>query len=408
MFMNPAIPGIPVYLTGGIIITGAFEPRMGFWPACAFACACAWGCKMITWPFQQIGFGVWMSHHVAIRRACAVNSVTIRAVKRILKVPGLSWHKVCVLVGGWDWPVSVLPGILRLSVIQMMIGASPCAFLSVPLSLSGAFFLRPDDAVLYSAASTMFAVATITQFVALGLALHYIEKEAFEHYDELVNEPPDLEVLALDKLEEKSDALFAKYTDWHGKFRHFPVWMKINMTIGAVAGALSCYLLTFLTCFNDFSITDKIDEKLGGKITNIVRLPGWIALALSGLSILCYILWRLWLCVRISNMTDADQKESATTYRLASQIDLTHLRTEVQIHPKETPAGEPKAAELDNAPVAVAAAAAAEVKPSPAQVEGKTPPPTISEGAEPKTPTSASVELQSLTKDKAVADAKVD
>jgi hypothetical protein len=49
-----------------------------------------------------------------------VNSVTIRAVKKILSKPGMSLEKVYILVGGPDWPTSVLTGILKLKLSQVM------------------------------------------------------------------------------------------------------------------------------------------------------------------------------------------------------------------------------------------------------------------------------------------------
>ena len=59
--------------------------------------------------------------YISVRRFVGVNSVTIRAVKKILSKPGMSLEKVFILVGGPDWPTSVLTGILRLSLSQVRV-----------------------------------------------------------------------------------------------------------------------------------------------------------------------------------------------------------------------------------------------------------------------------------------------
>lgn len=68
-----------------------------------------------------------------------VNSQAIRAMRVVLSEKGFSANKVYVLVGGPDWPVSVLCGILGLDVLPMLIGSLPVATLVVPTALTGAF-----------------------------------------------------------------------------------------------------------------------------------------------------------------------------------------------------------------------------------------------------------------------------
>ena len=49
----------------------------------------------------------------------------IKAIRLILEEPGLTTAKVSILVGGPDWPTSVLTGILKLPAAGMQIGTLP-------------------------------------------------------------------------------------------------------------------------------------------------------------------------------------------------------------------------------------------------------------------------------------------
>ena len=57
---------------------------------------------------------------------------TMTSVKEILETKGLGMGKVMILIGGPDWPTSVLTGILNLSYVQMLIGSLPVILLTGP------------------------------------------------------------------------------------------------------------------------------------------------------------------------------------------------------------------------------------------------------------------------------------
>ena len=86
--------GVPVYLAGGVIITSAGQPLLGFWMAATLCVAVCFGIKVLAICMQQKGFGESMSGFVRIRYTVGVNSVTIRAIQRILEQPGLKKDKV--------------------------------------------------------------------------------------------------------------------------------------------------------------------------------------------------------------------------------------------------------------------------------------------------------------------------
>merc|ERR1712216_42420 len=105
MFMLPPVPGVPVYFADGIIVVQAAQSFMGYVGACVFMCVVGLSIKLIAVALQQKAIGEQMGHSVAIRQAVGVNSVTIKAIRLILAQPGLTVDKVCVLVGGPDWPI---------------------------------------------------------------------------------------------------------------------------------------------------------------------------------------------------------------------------------------------------------------------------------------------------------------
>ena len=113
MFLNPFIPGLPVYLTGGILLTGPrFQDAFGGdarYPgsyAAALACAIAF-CfflKLSAAFMQQKLIGERLGRRVWVRSLVGVNSVDDARARKILLAPGLDFAKVCVLVGGRTGP----------------------------------------------------------------------------------------------------------------------------------------------------------------------------------------------------------------------------------------------------------------------------------------------------------------
>merc|ERR1711871_1744195 len=96
-----------------------------------------------------------------------VNSVTIRAIRKILSSPGLSWSKVCILCGGPDWPTSVLTGILRLNLASMLCGSMPIIFLIVPTVAAGALQLKVGG-VKDNSKATADAILAVAGMVQAG------------------------------------------------------------------------------------------------------------------------------------------------------------------------------------------------------------------------------------------------
>jgi len=189
MFLLPPVPGVPVYIASGVILVNAAWDKgegMNFWAACVFGIAIGIILKLCAVTLQQKGFGEGMRGSVRVRQICGVNSTSIRAIKVILEKPGLSPQKVSILVGGPDWPTSVLTGILGLKLFEMLLGTLPCAFLVTPCVLAGAFMLRSNEGGPWESAGTMMlAVSAMTQTLSLLSAMYFIEKVASARRAEL-------------------------------------------------------------------------------------------------------------------------------------------------------------------------------------------------------------------------------
>ena len=124
MFLLPPVPGVPVYLAGGIILANAAtKAGMSFGMAVVYASIISWLCKLLAVVGQQKGIGESMSDNLTVKRTVGVNSLSIHAIEYILRPKGVNFRKVCILCGGPDWPTSVLTGILKLSLVDMLKGA---------------------------------------------------------------------------------------------------------------------------------------------------------------------------------------------------------------------------------------------------------------------------------------------
>lgn len=212
LFLLPPVPGVPIYLTGGIILikagTDHQESATGFlgaWPAVGVTCGLCLCIKLFACTLQQKFIGGFFAGNVGVRQACGVNSSGARTMKRILKRPGLDMAKVSILVGGPDWPTSVMCGIMGLPLLPVLVGTLPVALLIIPTVLSGSFTYLgslytnygtgpTDDGVrdadgwpdendtpnwewCGTAASLAFTLTAGVQTGSMFMAAHYLTKE---------------------------------------------------------------------------------------------------------------------------------------------------------------------------------------------------------------------------------------
>ena len=117
LFMLPPIPGLPIYLTGGIVLVSVGRSTLGLWGAICYACIVSLLLKLFACAVQQKLIGGYLGGFVGVRQMVSINSDGIRAMRVMLKDKGITKRKVAVLVGGPDWPVSVLCGELWWSLL---------------------------------------------------------------------------------------------------------------------------------------------------------------------------------------------------------------------------------------------------------------------------------------------------
>lgn len=303
MFLLPPVPGVPVYVAGGIIVSGIAEATFGSYTlALIYTVLICYIIKLIAIVMQQKGIGQNMADSVTVRKLVGVNSVTTRSIRKILQEPGLKANKVMILCGGPDWPTSVLTGILRLSVVKMLIGSLPVIFLVTPCVLAGAFLLKADESDTWSTlGSVALSIAAMSQTAALVAATYYIQKATVFYDSELANEDLDQEVLALEEKEAAKERQYKALSNW----AVVSTPMRCTLVSSAILIIISSYLLQFFTddCFKDFSLTDTIGGKLDGSVFNVVKTTGWVALGMWLYSFIVNYIFKHWVNVAIKKQS---------------------------------------------------------------------------------------------------------
>merc|ERR1719502_452196 len=106
---------------------------MGFWGALFFSSLLSFLIKLpLAITVQQKMIGEYMGDQVEVKRLVGVNSITIRAIDKILRRPGVDIGKVCILAGGPDWPTAVLCGILKLRWWDVIVASIPVYLVVLP------------------------------------------------------------------------------------------------------------------------------------------------------------------------------------------------------------------------------------------------------------------------------------
>jgi len=228
MFLNPAIPGPAVYLTAGVllvpIMVDADEPTGDIIPPLMWACGLCYIMKLVAHVGQQKIFGETLGSKPSVRSLVSPNSTTMRAIRYVLEQRGLSIGKLLVLCGGPDWPTSVLCGLLKLNMWQMLLGLTPMIFFIAPSVAAGAFqYYGPNWGGVWDSLSAFLIQVQISSFcdfrigshnggtgtpsrlvnwqfvlvlaaALMGLALYFIDQASTHHADELAAYPLDEEV----------------------------------------------------------------------------------------------------------------------------------------------------------------------------------------------------------------------
>lgn len=278
LFLLPPVPGAPIYLASGVLIL-ATAKKNGWtvFPAVAYSCVLSLMIKLIACTLQQKMIGENLAGSLWIRKTCGVNSPIVRMTRLILMEPGLSVAKVTILVGGPDWPTSVLCGILKVDIKQVWIGTSPIMALIIPVVIAGGFLAidKPYAGVL----SVIFAsLGATVQSGAIVVAAIYLDKEMARRKDELDAVPYDEEVRASETDDRRKARKLVRKTHW----AKVPLPWAALLVLSCVCMTASCYLCTYwgVNCFKEFNIDDKVSKRLDGNTSSIIRPLGYIAIYL--------------------------------------------------------------------------------------------------------------------------------
>ena len=119
LFLFPPVPGGPIYCCGGIILVSSGRKTLGIIGSIIYTCCLSLIIKLLACALQQKLIGENLSKSIRVRQLVKINSPVVRAVKLILTERGFSLPKMAILVGGPDWPTSVLSGILHVELIPV-------------------------------------------------------------------------------------------------------------------------------------------------------------------------------------------------------------------------------------------------------------------------------------------------
>ena len=190
---------------------------------------------------QQKAIGEALGKEPWVKAACGVQTPFIRAVEMLLKREGLSFGKVGILCGGPDWPTSVLCGLLKCDLKEMMMGTLPMILLIIPTVLTGAFFLKTDP--VYSAIGSMLFVTSLLVCAGQGLIATYaIQAELEKHPNYLrIKLPKNRE---LDWIDYKNELLGKAYLEVN-QWGMIPMYIKILMAFGVIIMNISLFMFAW-------------------------------------------------------------------------------------------------------------------------------------------------------------------
>merc|ERR1711871_1744145 len=244
---------------------------------------------------EQVVIGMNLSKYVVVRKFVQMNSTEMRAIRVLLEVPGFNWKKCVILLGGPDWPTSVLTGILRLSVFQCLLGSSPFIILNTPTVIGGSLQLRRAEGDMWATlANVGFAMAALTQGSATSLCTYYIFDTADKRRAELEAMPDDEDVKALEEKSAREAAFYAAATDWKTKV---PAGIKFVLILASLLCGSFFFLSTLLgsQCWVKVDVAGPISGKpLQGDWFGWIKPTGYVAIGLYAAGVVFMRIFQKW------------------------------------------------------------------------------------------------------------------
>mmetsp|Transcript_39319 Transcript_39319/g.126201 ORF Transcript_39319/g.126201 Transcript_39319/m.126201 type:complete len:744 (+) Transcript_39319:110-2341(+) len=299
LFMFPSTPGGPIYVLMGVVIVHSAESQgWSSEAAVAWATLVSFVMKLTFTAAAQKWIGEPMGKSDWVQQCIRIHTPYMRAVEQILQEE-TSVAKVALLVGGPDWPIAVLCGILELPVASVLWCVSPVLVQSVfPSVLAGALLYwqqwgnRHKDGDAHVEESGLAEVAlVIAGFLqlAVGLIAALCVQETLEaNFEQLsARRPQDEWLHKLDELDEARERRTIRLTSWEA----LPNTLRLALCTSLLCAESSLVLLVGpwhewfgMSCFLAFDVMSSVEKDLGGRPLAIVQPLGWVALALAALS----------------------------------------------------------------------------------------------------------------------------
>lgn len=282
LFMNPLAPGSAVYLFAGIVVCAqADKPGgIGFFPGLLAASVVSAAAKFSAC-LGQYFVGYVAGKRVRVQRFLGVDTVPTRALEQILKHPGMGFGKVAILVAGPDFPTSVVCGILKMNIPQMLLGTAPVILVSiVPQCFAGAAQTKQNDDVWSMIGNVVVAFAMFAQCLATFTFSYSIIKTIERDGEKLKAYREEHQAVA--QLTEAEESLMEAYRAV-SKWDDLSCSQKACQLTSAGCVLLGCFLtaadfvFTEKFMFRSFGIRDKISASVedNGLDDNPLKLVIW-------------------------------------------------------------------------------------------------------------------------------------
>jgi len=296
LFLLPTSPAMPVYVLIGLVVTHSAEMHGWSWTAgVAWATFVASAMKLAFTAVAQKGIGEPLADNRTVRRLVCIHTPYMRAIEAILK-ENYSVSKVAVLIGGPDWPVAVLCGMLRLPLLPVLLCVAPVILQSVaPCVISGALLLHQHDAPaerrggppmeVAGLAEAALVLSGMLQFAFGIIACMCIQEVLEKDYDTFSEiRPEDAWLKEQDEIEEAMTKRFSRATRWSQLPFHTKAALIASLVCVQVGLALLCspvHKFLGVTCFKEFNLMSSVEKDLRGDPLALVEPLGWLSLGLT-------------------------------------------------------------------------------------------------------------------------------
>jgi len=291
LFMLPPVPGPPIYLFGGFVLTE--KCPWGFWWGAVANVALSFVLKLTACAVQQKVIGGTLSNNMWVRQTCGVHTPLMRAIENVLRKPGLSAGKVMILCGGPDWPTSVMAGILRTSLLQCLLGTTPIILAVAPLALSGSFYLRKNGyGDMWARLGNFMFILSGVVTMAFWAGCAWAVQEEFAKNQEALNTPRE-EFVDLEWLSYLNGKVSAKTAV---KWREVPRVVLAPFVVGmlGMTFAANLFMWQMQKCLGTFDVDGDISTLKWLGQDGLIMPMGLIGFAVVGASLLGLVVYKVW------------------------------------------------------------------------------------------------------------------